>query len=176
MKTITKETIRQYGSLSGRDDSFDDNTEMGVFRKFLQRTRSDLVVVPKPYGPYGVDIAYKDEDGDYVTCSDCGGSGEEEDDCSHCGGSGYHEYLEDIEKIDSFTVMVFSKEPIIIDELVDKHISTVSKLGMVKGKYKFMDTKAEPKNMGGVYEEEEMIDYVYDSHIVVRGEDLTDYV
>ena len=118
----------------------------------------------------------EDDDGDYVTCSDCGGSGEDEDDCSYCGGSGYHEYLEDIEKIDSFTVMVFSKEPIIIDELVDKHISTVSKLGMVKGKYKFMDTKAEPKNMGGVYEEEEMIDYVYDSHIVVRGEDLTDYV
>ena len=70
MKTITKETIRQYGSLSGRDDSFDDNTEMGVFRKFLQRTRSDLVVVPKPYGPYGVDIAYKDEDGDYVAFFD----------------------------------------------------------------------------------------------------------
>ena len=70
MKTITKETIRQYGSLSGRDDSFDDNTEMGVFRKFLQRTRSDLVVVPKPYGPYGVDIAYKDKDGDYVAFFD----------------------------------------------------------------------------------------------------------
>ena len=63
------------------------------------------------------------------------------------------------------------------DELVDKHISTVSKLGMVKGKYKFMDTKAESKDMGGIdKDDEEMIDYVYDSHIVVRGEDLTDYV
>lgn len=118
----------------------------------------------------------EDDDGEYVTCSDCGGSGEEEDDCSYCGGSGYQEYLEDMEKIDSFTVMVFSKEPIIIDDLVDKHISTVSKLGMVKGKYKFMDTKSEPKNMGGVYEEEEKIDYVYDSHIVVSGEDLSDYI
>ena len=73
--------------------------------------------------------------------------------------------------------MVFSKEPIIIDDLVDEHISTVSKLGMVKGKYKFMDTKAEPKDMGGIdVDYEERIDYVYDSHIVVRGEDLTDYV
>jgi hypothetical protein len=126
--------------------------------------------------PCGGSGEIEDDDGEYVTCSDCGGSGEEEDDCGYCGGSGYQEYLEDVEKIDSFTVMVFSKEPIIIDELVDKHISTVSKLGMVKGKYKFMDTKSEPKNMGGVYEEEEKIDYVYDSHIVVRGEDLTDYV
>ena len=118
----------------------------------------------------------EDDDGEYVTCSDCGGSGEEEDDCSYCGGSGYQEYLEDMEKIDSFTVMVFSKEPIIIDDLVDKHISTVSKLGMVKGKYKFMDTKSEPKNMGGVYEEEEKIDHVYDEGMVVSGEDLSDYI
>jgi len=119
----------------------------------------------------------EDESGEYVDCYDCDGSGSVEDDCSHCGGSGYQEYLEDIEKIDSFTIMVFSKEPIIIDDLVDEHISTVSKLGMVKGKYKFMDTKAESKDMGGIDEgDEERIDYVYDSHIVVRGEDLTDYV
>ena len=70
MKTITKETIKDYGSLSGRDDSFDDNTEMGVFCKFLQSTRPDLVVVPKPHGEKGVDIAYKDEDGDYVAFFD----------------------------------------------------------------------------------------------------------
>ena len=126
--------------------------------------------------PCGGSGEIEDEDGDYVTCSDCGGSGEAEDDCEYCGGSGYQEYMELVEKIDGFTVMVFSKEPIIIDDLVDEHISTVSKLGMVKGKYKFIDTKSEPKNMGGVYEEEEKIDYVYDSHIVVRGEDLTDYV
>ena len=119
----------------------------------------------------------EDDDGEYVTCSDCGGSGEDVYDCNYCGGSGYQEYLEVLEKIDGFTVMVFSKEPIIIDELVDEHINTVSKLGLVKGKYKFMDTKAEPKDMGGINEyDEERIDYVYDSHIVVRGEDLTDYV
>ena len=79
MKTITKDTIREYGSLSGRTDSFDDNTEMGVFCNFLQNTRPDLTVVPKPHGPYGVDIAYKDGD-DYVAFFDLERCGKWKDD------------------------------------------------------------------------------------------------
>jgi len=66
MKTVTKGTIEEYANLSGRNNSFDDDTEMGVFCRFLQNARPDLTVVPKPYGEKGVDVAYKD--GDEYTC------------------------------------------------------------------------------------------------------------
>ena len=82
----------------------------------------------------------EDEDEDYVTCSDCGGSGEIEDECGYCGGSGYDEYTQELEKIDLFTLPVFSKTPIIFDDLVDEHKSTINKLGLVKGNVKFIET------------------------------------
>ena len=119
----------------------------------------------------------EDGDGEYVTCSDCGGSGETDDDCDYCDGSGYQEYSEVVEKIDLFTVPVFSKAPISFDDLVDEHKSTINKLGLVNGKIKFIETKTETKDMGGIdKDDEERIDYVYDKRMVVSGEDLSDYV
>jgi len=119
----------------------------------------------------------EDGDEDYVTCSDCGGSGEIEDECGYCGGSGYDEYTQELEKIDLFTLPVFSKTPIIFDDLVDEHKSTITKLGMVKGRVKFIEIKTEPKSYGGIEpNDEERIDHVYDEGMVLSGDDLSEYI
>ena len=57
MKTITKDTILEYGTFDDRTNSFDDNTESKVFVKFLQSKYSEeYKIVEKPFGKYGVDI------------------------------------------------------------------------------------------------------------------------
>ena len=82
-----------------------------------------------------------------------------------------------VEKIDLFTLPVFSKTPIIFDDLVDEDKSTINKLGMVKGKVKFVETKTEPKSYGGIEpNDEERIDLVYDEGMVVSGDDLSEYI
>lgn len=62
MKTITKNTIKEYGTFDDRNDSFDDNNESKVFLKFLSSKYSDSYrIVEKPFGKYGVDIGvYRD--------------------------------------------------------------------------------------------------------------------
>jgi hypothetical protein len=57
MKTITKDTILEYGTFEDRIDSFDDNSESKVFVKFLNTKYPDTCkIVEKPFGKYGVDI------------------------------------------------------------------------------------------------------------------------
>jgi len=57
MKTITKDTIKDYGSFCDRKDSFDDNQESIIFIKFLKNQYGDKFnIIDKPFGKYGVDI------------------------------------------------------------------------------------------------------------------------
>jgi hypothetical protein len=57
MKTVTKDTIFEYGTFQDRIDSFDDNNESEIFVKFLRNKYPDQCkIVTKPFGKYGVDI------------------------------------------------------------------------------------------------------------------------
>jgi hypothetical protein len=64
MKTITKDTIKHYGTFCDRKDSFDDNKESEVFVKFLASKYSEeYKIVEKPDGKKGVDIGvYRDSE------------------------------------------------------------------------------------------------------------------
>ena len=64
MKTVTKNTILEYGTFDDRVNSFDDNTESKVFVKFLKSKYSEEhQIVEKPFGKYGVDIGvYSDNE------------------------------------------------------------------------------------------------------------------
>ena len=147
---------------------FSDEKSLGAESEAFGAADTDEITTP---------LVVEDEDEDYVTCSDCGGSGEIEDECGSCGGSGYDEYIEEVEKIDLFTLPIFSKTPIIFDDLVDEHKSTINKLGMVKGRVKFIETKTEPKSYGGIEpNDEERIDHVYDEGMVLSGDDLSEYI
>ena len=57
MKTIAKDTIKNYGSFSDREDSFDDNKESKIFIKFLQKKYGEKFdIIEKPFGKYDVDL------------------------------------------------------------------------------------------------------------------------
>jgi len=57
MKTITKDTILEYGTFDDRNNSYDDANESKVFVKFLRSKYPDeYQIVEKPFGQYGVDI------------------------------------------------------------------------------------------------------------------------
>ena len=57
MKTITKDTIKNYGTFRDRKNSFDDNKEIKIFVKFLNsKYPKDCEIVEKPFGKEGVDI------------------------------------------------------------------------------------------------------------------------
>jgi hypothetical protein len=57
MKTITKDTILEYGTFSDRTDSYDDGKESEIFVKFLiSKYSNEYKIVEKPNGKFGVDI------------------------------------------------------------------------------------------------------------------------
>ena len=57
MKTITKDTILEYGTFSDRTNSYDDGKESEIFVKFLiSKYSNEYKIVEKPNGKFGVDI------------------------------------------------------------------------------------------------------------------------
>jgi len=59
---ITKTDIRNFGSYSDREDSFDDGKEISIISEFLKsHSETSDRIIEKPYGKYGVDLGVFDE-------------------------------------------------------------------------------------------------------------------
>lgn len=63
MKTVSRDTISEYGTFEDRINSFDDNSESKIFVKFLTSKYSkEYKIVEKPFGKYSVDIGVYSDD------------------------------------------------------------------------------------------------------------------
>ncbi len=63
MNYLSKQEIGELGSFVDRKNSYDDNTELAIFCRFLKTNFLEKYqIIQKPHGPYGVDIGVFSDD------------------------------------------------------------------------------------------------------------------